>query len=256
MNHYKLKISYAGQNYFGWQIQKETELTIQGQLEKAFRLATGIKKFKTIGSGRTDAGVHALGQTVLIELSEILPEAAFLKGVNQQLPLDIKILSVEKVDSRFHPIFSAKEKTYQYMISKKPLSPFLRNYFLEYQKLMNIELLQKGASLFVGEHNFINYFCVGTEVNSTVREMFSVDVVEKRDFTFAGDQVSGDFVCLEFRGTGFLKQQVRLMVGVLLALNEGRVNLEDIQHSLSGPKNKHLAPVVPSMGLYLVDVVY
>ena len=102
MNHYKLKISYAGQNYFGWQIQKETELTIQGQLEKAFRFATGIKKFKTIGSGRTDAGVHALGQTVLIELKEMLPEAAFLKGVNQQLPSDIKILSVEEVDKKEH----------------------------------------------------------------------------------------------------------------------------------------------------------
>ena len=217
MNYYKLKISYAGKKIIlVGKFKKKQSLRYKVVRKGTSWAATGIKKFKTVGSGRTDAGVHALGQTVLVEMKEELPEAAFLKGVNQQLPSDIKILDVEKVNNSFHPIFSAKEKTYQYIISRKSLSPFLSNYFLEYQKPINIELLKKGASLFIGEHDFKNYFCVGTEVNSTIREMFSVNVVEKKDFTFVGDQVSGDFVCLEFRGTGFLKQQVRLMVGPYL----------------------------------------
>ena len=105
---YKLVIAYNGHNYHGWQIQKETGLTIQGQLEIAFRGSTGINAFKTIGSGRTDAGVHALAQVVLLEVEKSLPDSVFLKGVNERLPHDVQIISVTHEDDTFHPIFSAR----------------------------------------------------------------------------------------------------------------------------------------------------
>ena len=106
------------------------------------------------------------------------------------------------------------------MISKKIAFSIFIKLFFRISNPLTSNYFKKGASLFIGEHDFKNYFCVGTEVNSIIREMFQL-MLSIKDFTFVGDQVSGDFVCLEFRGTGFLKQQVRLMVGALLALNEG-----------------------------------
>ena len=125
--HYKLSVAYDGHRYLGWQIQSEAHKTIQGQLNEAFERSTMITDFKTIGSGRTDSGVHAKGQIVLLQCDKNLPNSVFIKGLNNQLPSDIKVNSVCLVEEDFHPIFRAKSKTYQYLISLKPVAPFFAN---------------------------------------------------------------------------------------------------------------------------------
>lgn len=253
---YKLLISYDGQQYFGWQIQKETDQTIQGQLNLAFKEVTGLTNFKTIGSGRTDTGVHALGQVVLLEADEKLPEQVFFKGMNQRLPQDIQIINMEFCDSSFHPIFSAKSKIYQYVLSLEKLPPFLAFNFLTYLKPLDLNVLNDSINCFLGEHDFLNYFCVGTDVKSTVRTILQARADLVQSFDFGNYSVTGKFLKFEFEGTGFLKQQVRLMVGALLALNEGKISKADLKASLSGQKIKHLAPVAPAAGLYLKSVNY
>ena len=253
---YKIKIAYNGQRYYGWQIQTETEFTIQGQLNKAFQATTGLKNFKTIGSGRTDAGVHAFGQIVLFETENNLPEEVFFKGVNQQLPNDIKIIEVEKTNHQFHPIFTAKSKIYQYVITKQGLPPFFSGLAYKYSKSLDFELLKNGIQLFLGKHDFQNYFCVGTEVSSTIREIFEVSLNEIDEFDFEGVKLKGDFLLFEFEGSGFLKQQVRLMIGALLALNEKKLSLNDLENSLKLPVSKRLWAVAPAEGLYLKQVKY
>jgi len=253
---YKLYISYDGQRYSGWQIQKETELTVQGKLNQAFWAVTNISNFKTVGSGRTDAGVHALGQVVLLEVDKKLPNEVFIKGVNQRLPSDIRVNRVESTDADFHPIFSAKSKVYQYVLSLHELPPFLSENFLAYSRAVNLDVLNSGICCFRGKHDFLNYYCVGTEVKTTVREIYNADVSFINCFEFNHCSVNGNFLKIEFEGSGFLKQQVRLMVGALLSLNEGKISISDLQNSLRGNKVKHLAPVAPSAGLYLHSVKY
>jgi tRNA pseudouridine38-40 synthase len=253
---YKLVIAYNGHNYHGWQIQKETDLTIQGQLEIAFRGSTGINAFKTIGSGRTDAGVHALAQVVLLEVEKKLPDSVFIKGVNERLPEDIQIISVAHADDTFHPIFSARSKTYKYVITTDKLPPFLSSCFLYMPRTLDVDVLARGTNYFQGKHDFCNYFCVGTSISSTVREIYKSCVSVTDSFSFGEFKVSGRFIIIEFTGSGFLKQQVRLMVGALLALNEKRVSFKDIEDSLTCRNNKHLGAVAPARGLYLDSVVY
>ncbi len=254
--YYQITLAYDGQKYFGWQIQSETDSTIQGILNNSFKEATGITKFRTIGSGRTDAGVHALEQVVLFEVLNKLPESVFLKGVNQRLPSDIKIMSVKEVDQSFHPIFSAQSKIYEYVLALATLPPFLGKNFLSYSYPIDIKTLKSGIKCFVGEYDFCNYFCVGTEVSSTVRTILSASVTNESQFTYGDYAVSGKFLKFEFTGTGFLKQQVRLMMGALLSLNEGKISLSELEDSLKGHKIKHLAPVAPACGLYLKSVQY
>ena len=254
--YYKLKISYAGQNYFGWQIQKDTDLTIQGQLNIALCGATGLNDFKLIASGRTDAGVHALGQVVLVKSAKKLPSRVFLKGVNQRLPKDIKIISVDEVDEKFHPIYDSKSKTYEYVLSLKEMDPFLSHYSYHYCASIDLDLLRVGADCFKGEQDFVNYFCVGTEMSSTVRTIFHAEVFKASSLSLGNQSIIGDFICIRFIGSGFLKQQVRLMVGALLALNEHKVSTLDIRDSLLSRKNRHLGAVAPACGLYLKDVFY
>ena len=156
----------------------------------------------------------------------------------------------------FHPIFRAKSKTYQYLVSLKPVIPFFSNLMLEYRKEIKLNVLKKGCDLFKGEHDFRNYFCVGTEVRSTVRTVFSASAKRVTEFDFDGNVIAGDFLLFEFSGSGFLKQQIRLMVGALLNLNEGKVNLEQLEDSLRETNYRHLGPVVASKGLYLKAVEY
>ena len=200
---YKLKISYDGHDFYGWQVQTETSQTIQGQPNDAFKGATGIVDFKTIGSGRTDSEVHAHEQVVLLECEKKLPEQVFLKGVNQQLPNSIYIWDVSLVDEDFHPIFSAKSKTYQYLISADNLRPFFGQRALYYSKPVNLELIRKGVDAFIGKHDFCNYFCVGTEVSSTEREIFNASIQEIESFSSGPILTFRDLSLIEFKGVDF-----------------------------------------------------
>ena len=254
---YKLTLSYCGARYYGWQVQQETTETIQGKLNTAFSKATNISSFKSIGGGRTDTGVHALGQVARIECSNDLPESVFLKGVNNHLPKDIRILSVEKVDKDFHPVFSAKKKEYFYVVSLNGASSFFHSLVTsENCDDEKLSLMEAGLKLFKGKHDFINYRCLGTEVKSTIREIYDVSLTRETTLAFGDFTLEGDFVILRVCGEGFLKQMVRLIVGTLFALGDGKVTLGDIEKSFDYPLENKLGKVAPPNGLYLDSISY
>lgn len=253
---YKIVVSYLGRDFLGWQKQLQTSNTIQGHLEKAINQVSKDGLINSIGSGRTDTGVHAIGQVVRLEMSRDYPEDMFLKGVNNFLPASIRVLQVEKCEESFHPVFSSKKKIYKYVLGALPSRPFLDGLFLYYPHEINKNLMREGAQAFIGKHDFCNYFCTGTDVSSTSRKIFACDFGKTNYLDLGFNQIYGDFYEFRVEGEGFLKQMVRLMVGALIALNEGKIDLQDIQTSLKVPLRQKLGPTAPPDGLYLEGVDY
>ena len=255
-NYFKLNLSYHGENYLGWQKLKTHKNTIQGVLEKAIESASGRAITHSIGAGRTDAGVHALGQIARVELDRDYPLQMFTKGVNNHLPSDIRVLNAVKVDESFHPVFGAKKKEYRYIIGQKSGRPFFDKTYHYYSRSVDEGLLLRGAKLFEGAHDFCNYFCVGTEVKSTVREVYQCVFERVGEVDLGKVTLKGDFFQLRIVGNGFLKQMVRLIMGSLFALNEGKASLEDIENSLKVKISRKLGATAPPEGLYLKSVSY
>ena len=254
---YKLNISYCGNNYFGWQKQKTAGIeTVQGTLEEKLNELSKGALVNTIGSGRTDTGVHAISQIVRVEMRARFPKEMFLKGINNLLPSDIRINEYSETDESFHPVFGAKEKAYVYAFSKNSSSPFFDRRWFTYKKEVNTELMSEGARLFEGNHDFLNYMCVGTEVKSTVRHVKSCQLQRAKNIDLGECKIEGDFYLLEIKGNGFLKQMVRLIMGSLFALNEKKVSVSDIERSLKVMDGKKLGATVPGHGLYLKSVTY
>ena len=252
---YKLTISYQGTNYFGWQIQRPDQVTIQGVLEDCLKKISKSIEIKTIGSGRTDAGVHALNQIVRIEMPLKIDEKSLVRALNSFLPLDIRAKEIELTDENFHPIFSAQKKEYIYLFNTKRPTPFQQHLVTSVPYELDIEKMRKAAQCFVGEFDFCNFYTVGTEVKSTVRKIFKADIVpyESHDF----EMYFTDVMALKIEGTGFLKQMVRLIMVTIWEAGRGKVELDSIKSYLQGvPYSKKLAAVAPPQGLYLSSVTY
>ena len=256
MTSYKAKISYKGTGYFGWQIQPNYK-TIQGELNKALKQISNSQNIYSIGSGRTDAGVHALGQIVRIDLPIDIEENGLLKGLNAYLPEEIRILELEKCLENFRPVFDAVEKEYQYLfMSKNPPPPQYKDLisFTPYQ--LNTKLIEQGCEVFLGEHDFKNFSTKGTPVPSTLRKIINCNLSFVQTDLFWGQSFEG-YYCLNFVGNGFLKQMVRLMVGALWNLGRGKIALNDLKEGLNCSEYCHrLGPVAPAQGLYLKKVFY
>lgn len=251
---YKLILSYKGGQYSGWQKQNNAR-TIQGEFEKSVSQVVKSKEIHSIGCGRTDAGVHALGQVVKLSIPQSIPEDGLLRGVNSHLPRDIEVLMSHAVETDFHPIRDCKSKEYIYLFAAEAPSVFDKE-FLFFNKNIDFIQLEKSLNLFLGEKNFFNYMCTGTEVNSTVRTLYSLELLapgEFKDLLFPTP-----FFTLRVRGSGFLKQMVRLIVGALLKYNEKKITISDIEESFTRFTDVpvHLAPVAPAHGLFLYQANY
>lgn len=257
MHFYKIILSYKGTNYFGWQIQQESQATIQGELHKALSQITKSTAISSVGSGRTDAGVHALNQVCRIEIPlEINPES-LVKALNSNLPKDIRIKEAAKCDKDFHPIFSAQEKEYIYLFTNhKSDTAFQRDVMTNLNWDLDFEKMQKACKLFVGEHDFKNFYCLGTDISSTTRKIMSCDLKPVKN-TQVLQELYGDYWQFSIQGTGFLKQMVRLIIGALWELGKGNVSEEELLGQLLGPKvQSKIGPVAPPHGLYLSQVFY
>lgn len=255
MNTYKLLIQYKGTHYQGWQVQP-TEKTIQGELNKVLEKISKTSEIKSLGSGRTDSGVHALGQVVKISIPIEIGAEELLRGVNSLLPQDIKVMSCESCSEEFNPVRDALKKEYVYLFSlKKNLSPFHYEYISPAPSNLNLQQMEKACELFIGRHNFQDFQCVGTDVSSTVREIFecSLEKFEKNWGIFPPEE---EVFALSVVGEGFLKQMVRLMVGSLWNIGSGKTSLEALEKALSSPTGDKLGPVAPPQGLYLKRVFY
>jgi tRNA pseudouridine38-40 synthase len=242
----KLVISYDGRDFAGWQSQKYGN-TVQDRLEAAFERICGTRVAVT-GSGRTDSGVHALGQCAHVDV----PAAQFaaerwLKALNGVLPPTIRILRARFVTKNFHARFSAKGKVYRYRIINGAVRPPLEiGRAWHIASPLDRELLGRAAKLFVGRHDFAAFAANrGKEERSTVRTVEYIRITSRRDL-----------IEIEFSADGFLYKMVRLMVGAMVRGALGKVSLQSIELQLERPSRTTARFVAPAAGLYLVRVCY
>ncbi len=255
MNFYKLLIQYRGTNYHGFQIQNDQQ-TIQGELNKAIEKISKSNNVKSIGSGRTDSGVHANAQVVRIEMPLKMPAEKIMYALNSQLPDDIRVLESSECDESFHPIFSAKSKEYRYYFETNEIpSATLNGLVTHFPFELNFELMNEACSIFLGKHDFINYQCTGTDVDSTVREIYSAKIIKVSEDNVAPFQ-NKNLYCFQVVGSGFLKQMVRLMMGALWNIGREKISLQDLKNSLEIQRSDRYGAVAPPDGLYLHRVFY
>ncbi|HAA90101.1 MAG TPA: tRNA pseudouridine(38-40) synthase TruA [Peptococcaceae bacterium] len=246
MRFLKLVLEYDGSGFHGFQKQTGTGLrTVQEVLENALKNLTG-EEIQVHGAGRTDAGVHALGQVVHFATSASIPASRFPAALNGCLPPDLVVLRAEEVDPSFHARYSALAKKYCYVVwnQEKP-SALLRNYCFHYPVPLDAGLMSKGAAFFEGVHDFRSFSASGSSAKTTTRHLFSFKVQRKRGF-----------VVFTVTADGFLYKMVRLMVGTLLEVGRGKLLPEAVREILETRRRGLGGPAAPPQGLYLVRVYY
>jgi tRNA pseudouridine38-40 synthase len=252
---YKLVLEYKGTNFYGWQIQKEL-ISVQGELNRALSLITKSDEIKSVGSGRTDASVHALGQVAMVQIPIELPDEAILKGVNSLIHKDIKIKSCERVNPNFHPIRDSISKEYNYYFARENLlSPVIADLIAPLKFDIDLKRMESSCQYFIGEHDFKNFYCTGSEIDTTIKTIYECELTKEKAVGFMSNFIP-EYYVLRVRGCGFLKQMVRLMVGTLFEIGRGKVSVEDLVKSLQGKLNYKLGSVAPPQGLYLKEVRY
>lgn len=239
-----LKIEYDGTGYCGWQIQPNGT-TVQEIIEKAIFSLTG-ERVSVTGSGRTDSGVHALGQVAHFDTDSCIPPEKFANALNQFLPDDVKVVESRKVADDMHARFSAKRKTYRYKIyeSKHP-RPLLNRYSVRVEYPLDLEKMQSACKSLVGVHDFVGFSSTGSEVKDTVREIYSANV-----------EKVGEEVIFTVCGNGFLYNMVRIMAGTLVAVGIGKIAPSEIDGVILSKNRKMAGATMPARGLTLVSVEY
>jgi tRNA pseudouridine38-40 synthase len=243
---FKLTITYRGQDFYGWQRQ-DPHPTVQLALESALLKIFG-KPFPVAGSGRTDRGVHALGQVASCRLPAIHPPATLLRALNFHLPPAVRVLSILREKPKFHARFSAKGKTYVYRIVNAPfLHPMEIGRAWHVPRPLDLQAVRQAARLLVGRHDFASFTSnPGYERESTVRRLHSIHIARQPGsvlkFTFAGD--------------GFLYRMVRNLVGALVKVGHGRLAAANLRRILAARSRANAPPTAPAEGLYLQKVRY
>jgi tRNA pseudouridine38-40 synthase len=250
MRNLKLILAYDGAGFSGWQVQPDAQ-TVQGTLASAIGRITGEKVLPQ-GSGRTDAGVHALAQVVTFVTESSVPTENFPKALNDILPTSVRVLKVGEVPAEFHARHSAKAKTYRYRIYRGPICPpFLARYVWHYPYPLDEEAMARSAKLVVGEFDFTSFAAVDPErgkdgeAASNVRTIFG-----------SGWARDGDEYVYTVRGSGFLHHMVRNLVGTFLLVGRGTLQVEDVTRILEARNRSAAGATAPASGLYLVNVEY
>ena len=245
MKNYKLLIQYDGSRYKGWQVQNSTDMTIQGKLQTVLEEMAG-HPVEVIGSGRTDAGVHALGQVANVHLKDGFTTEEILTYLNRYLPMDIAVLKVEEVDERFHARFNCTGKAYIYRIHRSSIpNVFERKYLYTFTESLNIAAMKEAAALLLGTHDFAA-FCSNKKMKkSTVRTITDITITEK-----------DSELMISYSGDGFLQNMIRILTGTLLEVGMGRKNPSDIPMILEQKSRPDAGYTVPPEGLALKEVYY
>ncbi len=253
--YYKLILQYKGTRYSGWQIQLGTnEITIQGELNRALSVISKSQDVKSLGAGRTDAGVHALGQVAKVSIPLDIPSENLVKALNVNLPDDIRVVHAELSDEQFMPTIHAKSKEYHYRFtSQRMFTAFQNDLIVNYPFDLDVSKMKEACRILIGEHDFTNFFCEGTEVSSYVRSIFACDIVEIPQGEWA--MLPTHYV-FQIKGNGFLKQMVRLLMGAVWNVGRGKISIQEFQSALGPTKVQRLGPVAPPNGLYMVRVNY
>lgn len=245
MRNIKLTIEYDGKEYNGWQKQPN-KLNIQGNIEKAIEAITS-EEVDLMASGRTDAGVHALGQVANFKTNSKLPIEKFPVAINSKLKKSIRIINAEEVEEKFHSRLSCKQKTYRYIINNTYNGTAIyRNQEYHVPQKLNIEKMQKAAKFFEGEHDFKAFKASGTSSKSSVRKIYEAKVYSDNNGR----------IYIELTGNGFLYNMVRIIAGTLVEVGLGKIKPEEISDIIIQGKRENAGKTLPAHGLYLVKVEY
>ncbi|MGO9087574.1 MAG: tRNA pseudouridine(38-40) synthase TruA [Candidatus Sulfotelmatobacter sp.] len=255
----KVILSYDGAEFSGWQVQPDA-VTVQGTLASAIGRITGEKVLPQ-GSGRTDAGVHALAQVMTFVTESSVPTKNFLKALNDILPAAVRVLEVTEAPSQFHARHSARAKTYRYRIYRQAICPpFLARYVWHYPYPLDEQAMIRSASRVVGEHDFTSFAAVDPE-RRTHRDGTGDEAAQPRAsnvrtvFSSAWERAGEEFV-YTVRGSGFLHHMVRNLVGTFVLVGKGTLQVEDVTRILEARSRSAAGPTAPASGLYLVNVEY
>jgi tRNA pseudouridine38-40 synthase len=250
MRNLKVTLTYDGTDFSGWQVQPDA-VTVQGTLASAIGRITGEKVLPQ-GSGRTDAGVHALAQVMTFVTESSVPTENFLRALNDILPKSVRVLEVVEVPPEFHARHSARSKTYRYRIYRESICPpFLARYVWHYPYSLEEPAMARAATLVVGEHDFTSFAAVDPEREAEAGAISNVRTICSSEW-----QRSGEELLFTVSGSGFLHHMVRNLVGTFILVGKGTLQVEDVTRILEARNRAAAGATAPASGLYLVNVEY
>ncbi len=245
MRNVKIIVEYDGTRYAGWQRQK-SDATIQQQIEQAVCAITSVERATVHGSGRTDAGVHAIGQVANFHTESAIPIGSFPPALNTHLPEDIVVTDAAEMDAEFHARFSAVSKRYRYTIARRRHpSPVERLYTLCVPDRLDLQAMTAAAAVLVGEHDFSAFASKSAEDQNNVRQIQALDLIEE-----------DPHLLIDVRANGFLYNMVRTIAGTLLEVGRGKVAAARVEEILSSGARAMAGPTAPAKGLCLMEVAY
>jgi len=252
----KVTLAYDGSEFFGWQVQPDAQ-TVQGTLASAIGRVTGEKVLPQ-GSGRTDAGVHALRQVASFQTQSVIPAGNLVVALNDILPGAIRVLRVEEAAAEFHARHSAKAKTYRYRMYREAICPpFLATYVWHYPYPLNEAAMAEAAELIVGEHDFTSFAAVDPEKSANhANEVPRRDASNVRTIFASGFARQGEELIYTVRGNGFLHHMVRNLVGTFLLVGKETLRPPDFTRILEARSRSAAGATAAASGLYLVEVEY
>lgn len=278
-----LRVAYDGTNYHGWQVQPNAK-TIEGELNRILTQLTG-EEIQVTGASRTDAGVHALGNVAVFDTLSRIPAEKFSYALNQRLPEDIVIQSSVQVADDFHPRHCDCRKTYEYDILNRtfPLPAYRNTAYFLYGDL-DLDAMRKACQAFLGEHDFASFCAAGAQVQTTVRTIYSLEVLEQplgsngRTEAQRSQRMQSETIELQpdkarlqgpqiqqaperlltirVRGNGFLYNMVRIIAGTLVEVGRGHIRPEEIEGIIAACDRAKAGPTAPARGLRLVEIAY
>ncbi len=245
MRNIRLLIEYDGKDFNGWQKQPN-KLNIQGEIERAIMEITKEEKIDLIASGRTDAGVHALGQIANFKTNSTIPVEKIAMAINSQVKKSIVIKSAEEVDEKFHSRYNCKQKTYRYVINNSETgSAIYRNLEYHYPIKLDVNKMKEAVKYFEGEHDFKAFRASGTGSKTSVRKIYKADVYQQDERIY-----------IELTGSGFLYNMVRIVAGTLIDVGNGKINVDDVSKIIEQGDRTKAGKTLPPQGLFLMKVDY
>ena len=241
---YLIKFSYDGTSYCGYQSQPDLN-TIQDQIETALEKINNGKKTTITSTGRTDKGVHALCQYGHADIDVNITEHKLKRALNSNLPDDIHVIKTQVVEDDFHARYNVKSKEYKYYINLGEYNPLERNYVFQYNYKLDVERMKNAIKVFVGTHDFRAFVTDNKEKENCIRTITNATI-----------ETNQDKLIITFKGNGFLRYQVRNMVGILIRVGENKASTEDVEKILESKDRTTSGKTAPAVGLYLTDVTY
>ena len=239
-----IKFSYDGTAYSGYQSQPNLD-TIQDRLETALKIINNGKKTTITATGRTDKGVHALCQYGHADLDVNITEHKLKRAMNSNLPDDIHVIETKIVSDNFHARYNVESKEYKYYINLGEYNPLERNYVFQYNYTLNVNAMKEAIKVFLGTHDFRAFVTESKEKENCIRTIYSATIEE-----------DNNKLIITFKGNGFLRYQIRNMVGILIKVGENKISTKDVEKILESKDRTTSGKTAPAVGLYLVNVEY